>query len=130
MSEPSPVFPVAWDNLDWYRENRLSPAVRHGDLLHVSGVTGARAAPDGPRAQVKLAYQGIAQVLAEAGASWNDVISMTSYHTNLREHIDMVVEVHGTFVTEEPWPAWTAVGVTELYSSDAIIEIAVVAHLP
>ena len=30
----------------------------------------------------------------------------------------------------EPFPAWTAVGVTELYSPDAIVEISVTALIP
>ncbi len=47
---------------------------------------------------------------------------MTSYHVGLREHIDTLFAVHREFVTE-PYPA-SAVGVTELLSKDAVLEIA------
>ena len=53
-----------------------------------------------------------------------DVVEMTSYHIGLREHIETLFAVHREFVAE-PYPAWTAVGVTELLSKDAVLEIAV-----
>jgi enamine deaminase RidA (YjgF/YER057c/UK114 family) len=54
------------------------------------------------------------------------VVEMTSYHVGLREHIETLFAVHREFVTE-PYPAWTAVGVTELLNKDAVLEIAVTA---
>jgi len=54
---------------------------------------------------------------------------MTSYHVGLREHIDTLFAVHREFVTE-PYHAWTAVGVTELFSKDAVLKIAVTAVRP
>ena len=65
-------------------------------------------------------------MLGEAGATWADVVEMTSYHIGLREHIETLFAVHREFVAE-PYPAWTAVGVTELLSKDAVLEIAVTA---
>lgn len=65
-------------------------------------------------------------MLGEAEATWADVVEMTSYHIGLREHIDILFDVHREFVAE-PYPAWTAVGVTELLSKDAVVEIAVTA---
>jgi enamine deaminase RidA (YjgF/YER057c/UK114 family) len=55
---------------------------------------------------------------------------MTSYHVNFRRDIDLMTEIHRGFVTREPFPAWTAVGVTELYPPDAIVEISVTAVVP
>ena len=60
MGERKVIEPAAWGReLGWYRQNRLSPAVQVGDLLFVSGCTGAEAAADGARAQMRLAYQEI-----------------------------------------------------------------------
>jgi len=113
-----------------YRETRLSPAVQVGELLFVAGCTGAAAAVDGPRAQMRRAYEEIGQVLDAAGASWDDVVSMTTYHVHFRRDIDAMTEIHREFVTKEPFPAWTAVGVTALYEPEAIVEISVHALVP
>jgi enamine deaminase RidA (YjgF/YER057c/UK114 family) len=131
VSERKAVAPAAWGaDLDWYRETRLSPAVQVGEWLFVSGCTGSDAEADGAEAQMRRAYEEVGEVLAAAGATWNDVVSMTSYHVRYRRDIDAMVEIHKDFVTEEPFPAWTAVGVTELYNPEAIVEIAVIALVP
>ena len=131
MIERRAIEPDAWGaDLEWYRETRLSPAVQVGDLLFVAGCTGATAAVDGPRAQMRRAYEEIGQVLDAAGASWEDVVSMTTYHVHFRRDIDAMTEIHREFVTKEPFPAWTAVGVTALYEPEAIVEISVHALVP
>jgi enamine deaminase RidA (YjgF/YER057c/UK114 family) len=76
--------------------------------------------------QFRQLYRNIAAVLGEAEATWADVVEMTSYHVGLREHIETLFAVHREFVNE-PYPAWTAVGVTELLNKDAVLEIAVTA---
>jgi len=131
VSERRAIEPDAWGaDLEWYRETRLSPAVQVGELLFVAGCTGAAAAVDGPRAQMRRAYEEIGQVLDAAGASWDDVVSMTTYHVHFRRDIDAMTEIHREFVTKEPFPAWTAVGVTALYEPEAIVEISVHALVP
>ena len=128
MVDRETIEPASWGkDLEWFRQQRLSPAVRVGDLLFVSGCTGSEAAADGPRAQMRLAYTQVGEVLAAAGGSWSDVVSMTTYHVGFREHIDAMTEIHKEFVTNEPFPAWTAVGVTDLYDVEGIVEIAVIA---
>lgn len=123
------IEPEAWgDDLEWYRSTRLSPAVQVDDLLFVAGCTGESA--DSPEEQMRLAYEEVAEVLAAAGATWNDVVSMTTYHVDFRRDIDQMTEIHREFVTMEPFPAWTAVGVTQLYSPHAIVEISVTALIP
>ena len=131
MIERRAIEPDAWGaDLDWYRETRLSPAVQVGDLLFVAGCTGATAAADGPRAQMRRAYEEIGQVLDAAGSSWGDVVSMNTYHVHFRRDIDAMTEIHREFVSKEPFPEWTAVGVTALYEPEAIVEISVHALVP
>jgi len=97
------IEPTAWGTeLGWYRETRLSPAVQVGDLLFVAGCTGASAAADGPRAQMRRACEEIGEVLEAAGASWDEVVSMTTYHVHFRRDIEEMTEVHREFVTKEP----------------------------
>jgi enamine deaminase RidA (YjgF/YER057c/UK114 family) len=131
MTERKAVAPATWGtDLEWYREYRLSPAVQVGDLLLVAGCTGSGAVADGPLAQMRRAYEEVGEVLHAAGASWDDVVSMTSYQVDFRRHIDAMTKIHKEFVTKEPFPAWTAVGVTDLYGPEDIVEISVIAVLP
>lgn len=51
---------------------------------------------------------------------------MTTYHVGLRQHFNVFFEERSAYV-REPFPAWTAVGVAELLSEQALVEIAVVA---
>jgi enamine deaminase RidA (YjgF/YER057c/UK114 family) len=130
VERPEAIEPGSWIDLDWYAKTRLSPGVRLGDLLFVSGCTGANLYPKDPEAQIRQAYQYVAEVLAAGGASWDDVVSMTTYHVNMRAHIDEVLQIHREFVTRRPYPAWTALGVTELFEPEAILEVAVIARVP
>jgi enamine deaminase RidA (YjgF/YER057c/UK114 family) len=124
------IEPTSWAaHLPWFREVGVSPAVQVGELLFVAGCSGTSAAADGPRAMMRQAYREIGEVLEAAGASWDDVVSMTTYHVEFRRDIDVMVEVHREFVTTEPFPAWTAVGVNQLYEPEATVEISVTAAI-
>jgi len=104
-----------------------SPGLLVGDTIHVAGTIGRPRGGDVPTdlaEQFRQLYRNIAAVLDEAGATWADVVQMTSYHIGLRDHIETLFAVHREFVGE-PYPAWTAVGVTELLSRDAVLEISV-----
>lgn len=131
MGEWKAIEPAVWgEELRWYQETRLSPAVQVGDLLFVAGCTGADAITDGRQAQMRRAYEEVGEVLAAAGASWDDVVSMNTYHVDFRRDIDAMIEIHREFVSKEPFPAWTAVGVTQLFEPEAIVEISVTAVVP
>lgn len=64
--------------------------------------------------------------LHEANAGFTDIIEMTTYHVGLREHLEEFRSVKDEFICE-PHPAWTAIGVSELASEGAVVEIKVVA---
>lgn len=129
MVDRKAIEPAAWGaGLEWYRTTRLSPAVQVDDLLFVAGCTGS--SPGSPEEQMRSAYEEVGEVLGAAGAGWHDVVAMTTFHVDFRRDIDVMTAIHREFVTEEPFPAWTAVGVTELYSPRAIVEIAVTAVVP
>ena len=63
----------------------FSPALRSGELLYVSGV-GAGLRRDETEADkeaaIDRAFQEIGKTLSAAGASWDDVVQITSYHTD------------------------------------------------
>jgi len=52
---------------------------------------------------------------------------MTTYHVGLKNHLQPFINTKAEFISE-PYPAWTAVGVSELASANAIVEIRVIAR--
>lgn len=104
-------------------------AAESGGFVFVSGCTGTRT--DGTissdvKEQVTQAFLHIEAALAEAGLTFDDVVDMITYHVGLQEHISEFAEVKDQFI-KAPYPAWTAVGVTELAVPGAIIEVKVTA---
>ena len=107
----------------------FSPAIEGGGFLFVSGCTGTKL--DGSISkdiedQFRQAFETVQKSLVEAGLSFSDVIDMTTYHVGLRSHLKKFMKIKDEFIIE-PYPAWTAVGVTELAIEGALIEIRVIA---
>lgn len=109
---------------------KLSPAVRSGDHLFLTGMTGSLpdgTMPEGAEAQFRNAFDKIARVLNAAGVDWSAVVEMTSFHVALQDHFETFEAVHSAYV-RAPYPAWTAVEVAGLRRAGALVEIRVVAH--
>jgi enamine deaminase RidA (YjgF/YER057c/UK114 family) len=113
-------------------ETGIPAAVRAGDTVYVTGHTGENVdlsfSPD-PEHQIRRAFLNVAETLAEAGGAWSDVVSIASYHVGLRSQADALLAVSHEFLAE-PAPAWSAVGVTELWDEGAVVEISCVAVIP
>jgi enamine deaminase RidA (YjgF/YER057c/UK114 family) len=131
---PGPRTGNAIVSSDWaafFDETHVPAAIRVGDTLHVTGTTGETALdeyPEDPEIQIRQTFANIAVTLAEVGATWSDVVAMTTYHVGLSRQATLLLEVAADFL-EAPYPAWSAVGVSELWSPDAIIEISCIAML-
>jgi enamine deaminase RidA (YjgF/YER057c/UK114 family) len=111
------------------RALHLSPGIVAGDLVFLTGMTGAF--PDGTmpvdtEMQIRSAFDKIGEVLALDGLDHAAIVEMTSYHVGLREHFDLFNAIRSDYV-REPFPAWTAVEVAGLRRAGAIVEIRVVA---
>lgn len=122
-----PIVPAVW--ADFYEETRIPAAVRVGDTLRVTGHTGETAGgvfPGDAEEQIRQVFRNIALTLAEAEVSWSDVIELNSYHVGLLNQAEALFKVAAEFL-EDPYPAWTAVGVTELIVPGALVEISCVA---
>ena len=122
MPKRRTVIPKAMKPM--YEQFHFAPAVRRGKQLFCSGQVGN--GPDGkvdpdPAAQMVTAFENLGSVLSEAGASFEDVVEITTYHVGLNEHIGVFMQVKDGFL-KEPYPAWTAVGVAEL-AFGALVEI-------
>jgi enamine deaminase RidA (YjgF/YER057c/UK114 family) len=109
-----------------YENFHFAPAVRHGDLILCSGQLGQGETPED---EFRSAWQAIGKTLEAAGASYADILEFTSYHVDMREHIQTFMKVKDEFITE-PYPAWTAIGISELAFPGARVEIRVTARKP
>ncbi len=128
-SEHSAIVSPTWE--PFYRETGVPAAARAGYEVHVSGHTGedmTGAFPTDLEAQIRGTFRNLAETLTAAEADWSDVVELTSYHVGLRGQEDILLRVAAEFLTR-PFPAWTAVGVTELWPPEALIEISCVAVL-
>jgi enamine deaminase RidA (YjgF/YER057c/UK114 family) len=107
----------------------FSHAVEANGLLFLSGVTGTRAdgtVSDDPAQQFEQAFEHLRLYLDAAKATFADIAEITSYHVGLREHLDAFVAVKDRHIVK-PYPAWSAIGVAELITPGALVEIRAVA---
>jgi enamine deaminase RidA (YjgF/YER057c/UK114 family) len=84
---------------------------------------------DGLRGGLYASLDEIAARLRRVGASWDDVVEISSFHTDLVSQMPAIVAVKRRYV-HSPYPAWTAVGVTRLIPGSGITEIRVIARRP
>mgnify|MGYP001792065679 CR=1 FL=1 len=114
---------------DYYREWGFSPAVECQGFIFISGCTGTSddgTVPEDIEDQTRQAFKRINAVLEEAGIGYSNIVEMTTYHVGLSSHLEKFIAVKSEFISE-PYPAWTAIGVTELASEGALVEIRVMA---
>ena len=123
------IFPENRHSL--YEQHGYSAAIRSGDLLFVSGQVGSRSdgspEPDFD-AQVRLAFANLEATLAAAGCTFDDIVDVTSFHTDPERQFSTIMAVKNAAFPQAPYPNWTAVGVTWLAGFD--FEIKVIARVP
>jgi enamine deaminase RidA (YjgF/YER057c/UK114 family) len=107
----------------------FAPVLDTGEFVFFSGITGVHpdmSVSDDPETQFRDTFKFVAMHLNAAGLSFSDIVEMTSYHVGLREHLNTFIKIKDEFV-RAPYPAWTAIGVTELITERTLLEIRVVA---
>ncbi len=109
----------------------FAAAVVEDDVVYVSGVVsfleGEGSYEERYARGFRHALAEIDSILREANASLDDVVDITTFHTDLARQIQTAVAVRME-VMNEPHPAWTAVGTTALAVPDGVTEIKVIAH--
>jgi enamine deaminase RidA (YjgF/YER057c/UK114 family) len=106
----------------------FSSAVVSGDMVYVSGVVaGLRNGETSPEAAFVRAFDRLTATLQASGASWADVVDMTTYHTDVAAQLPLFREVKHRYV-KAPFPAWTAIGVSRLLPPNGLVEIKLVAR--
>lgn len=105
-----------------------SDAVVAGDTVYLSGiVAGLREGETLDQAYAR-AFERIGGVLRKAGAGFDDIVEMTTFHTDVTAQIAAFAAAKKRYL-RAPHPAWTAIGVTRLLPNTGITEIRIVAHL-
>ena len=106
-----------------------SSAIRVGDFIYLSGVVaGVRQGETDLTLAYERAFQEIGETLKAAGAGWDDVIDITSFHTDLTTQMPAIVAVKNRYI-KAPFPAWTAIQVARLIPTNGITEIKIVAKV-
>jgi enamine deaminase RidA (YjgF/YER057c/UK114 family) len=105
-------------------------AIVAGDTIYLSGiVVGLREGDADMEGAYERTYQQIGSILKRADASWDDVVDITSFHTDVTAQMPAIVKVHKRHV-KPPFPAWTAIDVDRLIPDRGITEIKIVARRP
>ncbi len=107
-----------------------SPGVVVGDTLYIAGQVGRDEnlnVLEGATAQYVQAFENVAKVLSAAGADFNNVVDMVTYHIDISD-LPAFMEVKDRYFTQS-MPAWTGIGVKSLAMPDLLIEIKCVAKL-
>jgi len=112
---------------------RYSPGVKAGPLLFMAGQLGRDEhlnVVEDKEAQFAQAFENVEKVLSAAGATFDDVVDMVTYHTDMRE-LQLFITVKDRFFTNlERLPTWTAIGVAALAMPGLFAEIKCTALLP
>jgi enamine deaminase RidA (YjgF/YER057c/UK114 family) len=104
-------------------------AIRVGDTIYLSGiVAGVRKGETDLTLGYERAFKEIGETLKSAGASWDDVIDITSFHTDLTTQMPAIITVKNHYI-KAPFPAWTAIQVARLIPTNGITEIKIVAKV-
>jgi enamine deaminase RidA (YjgF/YER057c/UK114 family) len=125
-----------------YDEIRFAPARRAGDFLFVSGLVVAPYGADGRdveafKTQTRRAFRFVEATLRQQGLSFADVVMINTFHVwngpGFAGSRDAQFEAFNAVKDEfmaPPYPAWTAVGATELLGKDGVVEMQLIVYAP
>jgi enamine deaminase RidA (YjgF/YER057c/UK114 family) len=111
---------------------RYAPAVRVGETLYISGQIGRDSnmqLVEEKEAQFVQTFENLKNVLAAGGATFDEVVDVTSFHTDMRD-LPLYMKVRDRYFTGPFVPAWTAIGAASLCGAPGyFLEVKVVAVL-
>ena len=84
----------------------FSDAIVTGDTVYLSGVVaGVGEGETDLRLGYTRAFERIGEILKRAGASWDDVVEIMSFHSDLTTQMPAIVAVKCNYL-KTPFPAW------------------------
>lgn len=124
------VVPVAAEDQRELEEWGYADAVIDGDRIWLSGVV-AGLRPGETMADQEAAYdrafRRVGDVLTRAGSSFDGVVEITTFHTDLPAQIEAFKKVKHRYI-RGPFPAWTAIDIDRLVPDRGLVEIKLVAR--
>jgi enamine deaminase RidA (YjgF/YER057c/UK114 family) len=113
-----------------YEKYHYCPGLKVGNTLYISGQVGRDEnlqIVEGTEAQFVQTFENVKKVLSAAGATFDDVVEMITYHvteinSNNLPHLPLFIEVKDRYFTNK-FPTWTGVGITALSTPGLIVEI-------
>jgi len=135
-SAPAITFHLTPGYGDWALTNlHYHQALRIGNRVEISGQGGWHddlTFPESLEEEIVTAFDNVERTLAEAGATWRDVVSVESFH--LPAAPDSIGDAHNRVMVEQfrarmgdRAPIWTQLGVTALGAPKMRVEIRVTA---
>ena len=110
---------------------RYAEAVRVGDMLYLSGVTGTPVARDADdealTANFVSIFEEVGTRLARAGATFDNVVTVETYRLDYAKNFALFNEVKNRYI-KAPYPTWTDIGISAL-PPGAVAELVVTAWL-
>ncbi|MBW4563093.1 MAG: RidA family protein [Mojavia pulchra JT2-VF2] len=127
-----------------YEKYHYCPGIKVGNTLYISGQVGRDEnlhVVEGIEAQFVQTFENVKKVLSTAGATFDNVVEMITYHVtgvnlgNLQvlpanaseqqftiPHLPLFMQVKDRYFTNN-FPTWTGVGITALSTPGLIVEI-------
>lgn len=109
----------------------FSDAVVHGDTIYLSGVVaGPAPGEDSLVPGYERAFARLDAILKRLGATWDDVLVFDTFHKGpVAAQVEALLPVKNRYI-KAPFPAWTALGVSDLYDPGAVTEIKLTLRKP
>jgi 2-iminobutanoate/2-iminopropanoate deaminase len=137
MTERRRLMPAG--HWDWHIPTPFSQGWRTGPLVFVGGQLSADEHGNvvgigDIEVQTRNVFENITRVLAEAGATWEDVVKLNTYYVydgegdGIREYWERLTRVRMEFLPD-PGPCGTAVRVEGLMYDGFLIEVEAIAWL-
>ncbi|MEJ2766136.1 RidA family protein [Photobacterium sp. MCCC 1A19761] len=120
---------VPQDFQHYYDDWHFSPVIESDGTVYLSGVTAARKdkpISTDPEEQFHDAFYKLGVYLAAADLTYDDILEMTTFHIDLRQHIETFSRVKDQYI-QAPYPAWSAIGVSEFIPQNSLVEMRIVA---
>jgi enamine deaminase RidA (YjgF/YER057c/UK114 family) len=118
-----------------YEKYRYCPGIKVGDTLYIAGQVGRdenMQVIEDTEAQFDQAFKNVEKVLSAAGATFDDVVEMITYHVvdtpieNPQDlkipHLPLFIQVKDRYFTNN-CPTWTGMGIVALSTLGLILEI-------
>ena len=101
-------------------------AVTAGDTVYLSGIVAYQEEGEAMDVGFARMFDRFTGTLKRLGLGWEHVVAIDTFHIDLGGQSATFKEVKSRYI-KAPFPAWTAVGVTELARPNALAEMKIIA---